>query len=519
MKGLLASRDVVECKANYVRIPKSEDRFRSTFEQAPVGIAHTTSDGLFTRVNHKLCEILGYTSKEMLRLTFYALIQLHAGESDLPVVEQLLSGGPCIFEGEKRLFRKNGSVVWTHMTISLMRDSDRVPDYFIVMIEDITSRKLREAQQWQDIERFRLLEDSMPQMVWTARPDGSIDYYNRRWLEYTGLSIEQIQGWGWTRTHHPDDVQASMDRWLVALAAGLAFESEMRILRASDHSWRWHLIRAVPVRDKSDKLIQWIGTFTDINDQKAAEEAQRTSRQELEQCVFQRTADLRREISERQKAEDELRQLNSRLLTLRDAEQRRIARELHDSAGQLLTATTLHLASVAREAGNISLQAATALSEAENLIRETIREIRIVSHLLHPPLLDDTGLRLALQWYLDGFAKRAGVKTELVISDAFGRLSTDLETTIFRIVQECLTNIHRHSGSETAKVQVLRLCDEVRIEVEDQGKGIPPESVTGVGLRGMKERVGQFDGHLNIVSSGSGTTIIARMPLARGVVA
>ena len=131
-----------------------------------------------------------------------------------------------------------------------------------------------------------------------------------------------------------------MDRWLVALAAGLAFESEMRILRASDHSWRWHLIRAVPVRDKSDKLIQWIGTFTDINDQKAAEEAQRTSRQELEQCVFQRTADLRREISERQKAEDELRQLNSRLLTLRDAEQRRIARELHDSAGQLLTATT-----------------------------------------------------------------------------------------------------------------------------------------------------------------------------------
>ena len=139
-----------------------------------------------------------------------------------------------------------------------------------------------------------------------------------------------------------------------------------------------------------------------------------------------------------------------------------------------MTATTLNLASVAREAGRISPQAAMALSEAENLIQQTIKEIRIVSHLLHPPLLDETGLRLALQWYLDGFSARSGVKTELVISDGFGRLSADLETTIFRIVQECLTNIHRHSGSKTAKVQVLRLDDEVRVEVEDQGKGIPP---------------------------------------------
>jgi PAS domain S-box-containing protein len=470
-------------------------------------------------VNHKMCEILGYTPKEMLGLTFHTLTQPDDRESDLLAVDQLLNGDREIFKREKRYYRKNGSVVWTHLTISLIRDPRHTPAYFIAMIEDITSRKQREAHQRRDIERFRLLEDSMPHMVWTARPDGSIDYYNRRWLDYTGLTGEQIQAWGWTRAHHPDDVQASMDKWLAALAAGEVFESEIRILRASDQSWRWHFTRAVPVRDERDNLIQWIGTFTDINDRKAAEEAQRNSREELELCVCQRTADLRREINDRQKAEDELRQLNTRLLTLRDAEQRRIARELHDSAGQLLTATTLHLASVAKEAGSISPQAATALSEAEGLIRETIREIRIVSHLLHPPLLDDTGLRLALQWYLDGFAKRAGVRTELIISDAFGRLSADLETTIFRIVQECLTNIHRHSGSTTARVQLLRLRDEVRIEVEDEGTGIPPESSTGVGLRGMKERVGQFKGQLKIVSSGSGTTIIARMPLTRDGVA
>ena len=172
----------------------------------------------------------------------------------------------------------------------------------------------------------------------------------------------------------------------------------------------------------------------------------------------------------------------------------------------------MNLASVAREAGRISPQAATALSEAESLIQETIKEIRIVSHLLHPPLLDETGLRSALQWYLDGFSKRGDVKTELMISESFGRLPVDLETTIFRIVQECLTNIHRHSGSKTARV-------EVRIEVEDKGKGMPAERPTGVGLRGMKERVGQFGGQLEVVSDGTGTTVIARMPLAPNAIA
>lgn len=519
MKLLSASRDVTEHRPNHGRIRKIEERFRFTFEQAPVGMAHTTLDGLFTRVNRKLCKILGYAPKEMLGLTFQTLTHPDDREADLLAVQQLLSGESEIYEREKRYCRKDGSVVWTHVTISLMRDSDRTATYFIAMIEDISSRKRHEAQQRQDMERFRLLADSMPQMVWTAQPDGSVDYYNRRWLDYTGLSMEQTQGWGWTQTHHPDDIQASMDKWLAALAAGGVFENEMRILRASDQSWRWHFTRAVPVRDESNRPIQWIGTFTDINDRKAAEEVLRNAREELELCVTQRTADLRREIKDRQKAEDELRQLSSRLLTLRDAEQRRIARELHDSAGQLLTATTMNLASVAREAGRISPQAATALSEAESLIQETIKEIRIVSHLLHPPLLDETGLRSALQWYLDGFSKRGDVKTELMISESFGRLPVDLETTIFRIVQECLTNIHRHSGSKTARVQVLRLCDEVRIEVEDKGKGMPAERPTGVGLRGMKERVGQFGGQLEVVSDGTGTTVIARMPLAPNAIA
>jgi PAS domain S-box-containing protein len=477
-------------------------------------MAHATLDGLFTRVNQRLCKILGYAPKEMLGLTFHSITHPEDREADLQAVDRLLSGESEIYAQEKRYCRKDGSVVWAHVTISVMRDAGRMATYFIAMVEDISARKQYEAQQRQNIEKFQLLADSMPQMVWTARPDGSIDYCNRRWLDYTGLNVEQTQGWGWTQTYHPDDLQASTNKWFAALDSGVVFENEMRILRASDRSWRWHFTRAVPVRGEAGQPIQWIGTFTDIHDRKAAEEVLRTAREELEVRVTQRTADLRREVCDRQKAEDELRQLSNKLLTLRDAEQRRIARDLHDSAGQLLTATTLNLASVAREAGRISPQAAMALSEAENLIQQTIKEIRIVSHLLHPPLLDETGLRLALQWYLDGFSARSGVKTELVISDGFGRLSADLETTIFRIVQECLTNIHRHSGSKTAKVQVLRLDDEVRVEVEDQGKGIPPAHPSGVGLSGMKERVGQFGGQLEILSSGSGTTVIARMPLA-----
>jgi two-component system NarL family sensor kinase len=158
-------------------------------------------------------------------------------------------------------------------------------------------------------------------------------------------------------------------------------------------------------------------------------------------------------------------------------------------------------------------EAAQALSQADQFLREAIKEVRIVSHLLHPPLLDETGLPSAIRGYLEGFSQRGDIQTEVLISKDFGRLPIELETAIFRVIQECLTNIHRHSGSKTARVQLSRTGDELRVEVEDKGKGMPLRQSAGVGLRGMRERLAQFGGTLEVFSNAAGTTVIARLPL------
>jgi PAS domain S-box-containing protein len=436
-------------------------------------------------------------------------------EADRPLVmaaiDQALAGRAGTFHAFCPTMK--GTPKWWDVIVTPIKDAEGRVVKLLSSSRDVTDRKQSELQQRQSMERFRTVADAMPQMVWTARPDGFVDYYNQRWLDYTGLTLEETQGWGWKQTQHPQDVQSTIDKWEVSIATGEVFENEMRFLRASDKSWRWHFTRAVPVRDENGKPIQWIGTCTDIDDRKAAEEELRTAREELEIRVAERTAALRREVAERQKTENDLRKLSGTLLNLRDTEQRRIARELHDSVGQLLAASTMSLAVAAAHVNDMNPEAAQALSQADQFLREAIKEVRIVSHLLHPPLLDETGLPSAIRGYLEGFSQRGDIQTEVLISKDFGRLPIELETAIFRVIQECLTNIHRHSGSKTARVQLSRTGDELRVEVEDKGKGMPLRQSAGVGLRGMRERLAQFGGTLEVFSNAAGTTVIARLPL------
>ena len=436
-------------------------------------------------------------------------------EADRPLVmaaiDQALAGRAGTFHAFCPTMK--GTPKWWDVIVTPIKDAEGRVVKLLSSSRDVTDRKQSELQQRQSMERFRTVADAMPQMVWTARPDGFVDYYNQRWLDYTGLTLEETQGWGWKQTQHPQDVQSTIDKWEVSIATGEVFENEMRFLRASDKSWRWHFTRAVPVRDENGKPIQWIGTCTDIDDRKAAEEELRTAREELEIRVAERTAALRREVAERQKTENDLRKLSGTLLNLRDTEQRRIARELHDSVGQLLAASTMSLAVAAAHVNDMNPEAAQALSQADQFLREAIKEVRIVSHLLHPPLLDETGLPSAIRGYLEGFSQRGDIQTEVLISKDFGRLPIELETAIFRVIQECLTNIHRHSGSKTARVQLSRTGDELRVEVEDKGKGMPIRQSAGVGLRGMRERLAQFGGTLEVFSNAAGTTVIARLPL------
>src|SRR5246127_2627527 len=204
----------------------------------------------------------------------------------------------------------------------------------------------------------------------------------------------------------------------------------------------------------------------------------------------------------------------SRLQHIQDEERKRIARELHDSVGQLLAAIGMNINIVLAQSHKLDSKAARAVSDNARLVEQVSSEIRTISHLLHPPLLDLAGLASALHWYVDGFSDRSQIKVDLEIPADLGRLPSDMEIAIFRIVQECLTNIHRHSGSSTAAIRVYQEKERVIVEVEDRGKGIPAEKQReleagrgGVGFGGMRERVRQLGGTLEIRSQGSGTLV------------
>ena len=271
---------------------------------------------------------------------------------------------------------------------------------------------------------------------------------------------------------------------------------------------RWYDVRAYPANDGGLAIF-----YQDITERKRIQDALDESRAELESRVEQRTAQL-------QLANQGLRELSSRLQQMQDDERRRLARDLHDSAGQLLAALAMNIAIVSSESHKLSAEAAKRVAENGKMIDQLSTEIRTLSHLLHPPLLDEVGLPSALRWYVEGFAQRSKIAATLDMPEQMERFPADVEIAIFRAVQECLTNVHRHSGSRSCAVKVFQENEELHVEIRDQGKGISNDkrskltsSGGGVGLRGMQERIRQLGGTLTITSSENGTTVLATLPI------
>ena len=358
------------------------------------------------------------------------------------------------------------------------------------------------AQKHQELDA---IVQTAPDIIFSRQPDGSREYISSRFYEYTGAPLGSAVGVGWLEYLHPDDKDASVDRWMRCVQSGEAYESEYRI-RGADSQYRWFRARAVPVRDADGSIVKWYGTCSDIHDSKLLEQSIRDSAVELERLVNSRTAELRR--------------LSGRLMSMQDEERRRIAREIHDGLGQELAAAKMILDGIL--AKDSSPQIRQASVEASQLVERAIQQVRTISHLLHPPLLDEVGLVSALRWFLEGLSERSGINVRLDVDPPnLGRLKSELETAIFRIVQEALTNMFRHSGARNGNVSVAERNGNILVTVIDDGKGVDlevtqlrPESV-GVGIGGMRQRVSELGGSLRLANANPGTIVEVVIPVRR----
>jgi PAS domain S-box-containing protein len=379
---------------------------------------------------------------------------------------------------------------------------------------DVTDRKATEKELREKRDLLRAFTQTYSFLAILSN-DGTVVEANRAALEGTGFSRNEVIGsklWDvWWRSL-PEE-QAIAKTSVATAAKGLAVREECQYA-LHDGTIRFADRTLNPVQSENGGVMMIVCSSLDITEH-------RQLRSMLEERVRERTRELEAKNLELVTQTDVVRELSARLLQIQDEERRRIARELHDSVGQMLAAVSMNMAQVHHEAAALGPDARKALEDNTALLEQLSGEIRTISHLLHPPLLDEVGLQSALQWYIDGFSERSKIKVDLELPDHFGRLPRNLEITLFRVVQECLTNIHRHSGSSTAAIRVARSQNEVRLEVRDAGKGLPAGAQTslssgklsGVGLRGMHERLRQMGGQLDVQSNGNGTLVLATLPI------
>ena len=500
---------------------------RAVVESSDDGIISKDLNGVITSWNAGAQRIFGYTEAEVIGQPITIIIPPELQGEERLVLKRLRAGERIEHYETVRL-TKRGKRVDVSLTISPMKDSTGRIVGASKIARDITERKqadeeLRKAHEELEIrvrertaelaQSNRLLQTQIQERIQAQEAlerqtavlreqsrlldlandaifirsfDGTISYWNE--------GAERL--YGWTKEE--------------------ALENRLGMLLQTEFPIPFEEIREVLVREGN-----WEGEL--IHTRRDGSRVTVNSRWTLWRSAEGNPLgwlQINTDITGRKRAEESLRALTARLLQLQDDERRRIARELHDSAGQILVALDINLSLVQKNEG-LAPNAANAVRESIALVQQLSKELRTTSHLLHPPLLDESGLPSAVRWFVDGFAKRSKISVDLEIASDLGRLPRELETTIFRMVQECLTNIHRHSGSPTASIRIARNSNHVSVAVRDRGKGMSADNyrnsfgpiTPGVGIQGMRERVRQLGGHLQIHSGTSGTTVRATLPV------
>jgi len=469
---------------------RKEEQFRLFVEAVPdCAIFMMDLEGRISTWNPGAVRLRGYKAAEILGRhfsCFYPNEEILAGAAQR-LMEQAIREGHAEDEGWS--VRKDGTTFWANVIIATLRDEAGRVIGFGNVTRDLSERRRAEIALRRSEDRFRLMSEAVQDYaIFMLDPEGHVSTWNTGARRIKGYQAEEIIGQHFSVFYLDEDNRAGKpSRELeIAVEQGRCEDEGWRVRK--DGSTFWANVTITPVRDETNKLIGF--------------------------------AKVTRDATERMQKERSLRDLTSHLLQMQDEERRRIGRDLHDTLGQCVTAIKISLDSLATclEPNTVIGQQVT---QCVRLAEECVKEVRTISYLLYPPMLEEMGLKSAIPWYLEGFTARSGIQVTFEVSADFKRLSRDAELALFRVLQESLTNVHRHSGSQTAHVQLRMNDGEAILEVKDDGKGMPSmileasgeswQRAIGVGLRGMRERLGQLGGKLEISSTPSGATVTARV--------
>ena len=505
---LIVVRDVTERKTAEELLRASEERFRSLVERLHVGIGSFDPQARLQFANQAALDMFGLKLGEIMGKTTQEFGVQPLREDGTPLPDSARPLATVIASGQalhSQIFAWRRSytdeILWTLMDAIPERDAVGNLTRVLVSLTNVTDQRkaldaLRESE-----ERFRTLVRDLHVGVVLNGSDGKIKFANRAALNMFGVTDLDVIGGDLSAS----GLIASDEQGREIPFADRPVATVIRMkeaVRNSTMGWRrpgvpeilWIFGNAVPQFNPDGSILRVISSFTDITEMKNAEQA--------------------------------IRQLSMQLLKLQDEERRRIGRELHDGMAQTVLAVNLSLAQVRQSSPSLSEPAERALEKARALLQQMSREIRTLSYLLHPPLLDELGLVSALKEYVRGFSERSGIETELVLPRRFSRLPQSVEIALFRVVQESLANIQRHSGSDSATIRLREDPPSVTLEIIDCGRGMklasngpaqPNVAHLGVGIPGMRERMAQLGGRLDIESGPSGTTIRATISTSEGL--
>jgi PAS domain S-box-containing protein len=476
--------DVTERKQAEETLRKSEERLRLSLEAGRMGAWDwdVKSNAVFW--SHEIFSILGLDPSKV-EPSYQNWVQ-RVHPADRPLVEDAVNQAVRErrdYQHEYRIIWPDGSLRWVHDYAKPVYGGSGECIAMTGLVVDMTERKQAEEELRASEQRYRDVVETQTELICRYRPDTTLTFVNEAYCRYFGMTSQQLVGSKFIELI-PELERPAATEHVASLIANPRIETnEHRVIKA-DGSEGWQQWVDHVIRDADGRVVELQGIGHDITDRK--------------------------------QVEDDLVQLSVRFLGLQNEERQRIARELHDVTAQNLFAATIGLARLQQT--KLISEAQGILAECQGLCEQALKEIRTLSYRLHPPMLDQAGLVPALQWYIAGFAKRTGIDVGLVAPREIEGLPKEMEADLFRIVQESLANVHRHSGSSTATVRLDRWDSQVALEIIDHGQGMAgdangPESL-GVGIRGMRERLRQLGGRLEVVSSDQGTTIRAIVPLS-----